>query len=349
MQASNLAKYQFSIFEYNTTTNNSAATKAVLDCSELFTQNGYQNHMLTFNNNSRRGFKFYLTVFAGITKFLLKIRKGALVGVQYPMLNKVFKYFIIAARVKKVRFFCIIHDIESLRLGAKDAAAVKAELNNLNYYHAIIVHNNSMRQWMQQNGTTVPMIPLGIFDYLTDYTPQPSGHPFAKTIVYAGNLGKSKFVNSLNQIANWNFNLYGPNYQEEQQAAGKVNWRGVYSPSQIVEELKGDFGLIWDGDFIDKIDDVLGNYLKFNNPHKFSLYLAAGLPVIAPDTAAIATFIKLHHIGFTVNSLFDLQNIVLSDDEYQLMKNNVHHLQNKISRGGYFLEATKLVEQQLIT
>ena len=95
-----VAKYQFSIFEYNDQTLNSAATKAVKDCGTLFKQSGYQDYVLTFHNNSIRGFKFYTSAFKGICKFLFKAKPGALVGIQYPMLNNAFKYFIMLGRIK---------------------------------------------------------------------------------------------------------------------------------------------------------------------------------------------------------------------------------------------------------
>src|ERR1700712_1576461 len=94
-------KYQFSIFEHNNKTTNSAATKAVTDCSNLFLKEGYQNHVLTFSNNSVRGLRFYSAAVIGICKFLLQADRNSIVGVQYPMLNKVFKYFILLGRLKK--------------------------------------------------------------------------------------------------------------------------------------------------------------------------------------------------------------------------------------------------------
>lgn len=342
-----VAKYHFSIFEYNNATNNSAATKAVLDCGALFTKKGYADKMLTFNNNSKRGFKFYLSVLAGVFKFLLSVKQGSLVGVQYPMLNNVFKYFISAAQLKGIKFFCVIHDIESLRLGGKDKAAVAIELGNLNYYSSIIVHNNKMKQWLSVNGVTSKMVSLQLFDYLTDANLHKHNAPFSNSIVYAGNLGKSKFVNLLGSITKWKFNLYGPNYAPAG-VIDNVNWHGQFSPSEIVNEIQGDFGLVWDGDNIDKMDDVLGNYLKYNNPHKLSLYIAAGLPVIVPAAAAIADFVNLHQIGLTVNSLVDLENVSVNEEAYKTMKANVTRLQGKVAKGEYFLAALEKVEDQLI-
>lgn len=342
-----VAKYQFSIFEYNEQTTNSAATKAVKDCSLLFNQSGYQDHVLTFRNNSVRGIKFYTAVGIGICRFLLKARRNAIVGVQYPMLNNVFKYFIQLGRIKNIRFFCIVHDVESLRLGGRDKAAADREAANFNYYDLIIIHNNSMKQWLTDHGTTTKMIPLGIFDYLaTDPRKSKSTPQFSKTIVYAGNLGKSRFVYSLNEIKAWNFNIYGPNYSQKEQAAN-VKWQGVFSPEQIVEELNGDFGLIWDGDKIGEADEILGNYLKYNNPHKFSLYLAAGLPVIAPANSAIAHVIKEHRVGILIDNLYDLQELNISAAAYKTMYDNTAKLQAKVINGEYFLTALATAKNQL--
>jgi hypothetical protein len=342
------AKYQFSIFEYNKSTNNSAATKAVMDCSVLFTQKGYQNRMITFNNNSKRGFNFYLSAFSGLCKFLLTIKRGSLVGIQYPMLNNVFKYFIIAARIKKIKFFCIVHDIESLRLGAKDEAAVAKECANLNFYNGIIVHNHLMQRWLASHGVKTQMLALEMFDYLVKTLPEQPAATFAKSVVYAGNLSKSKFVYLLKHLPSWKFNLYGPNYIETEQAANTY-WNGVFSPSEVVYKLQGDFGLIWDGDRIDGMDDILGNYLNYNNPHKFSLYVAAGLPVIAPAGAAIAAIIERYQIGILVNSLYDLQQIDIDLSEYNAMKNNVRQLQEKVTQGYFFSTALDAVEKQILS
>ena len=85
--------------------------------------------------------------------------------------------------------------------------------------------------------------------------------PFSKTIVYAGNLGKSKFVYDLKNISGWYFNLYGSNFNKTT-IADTVHWQGEFSPDEVVKQLTGDFGLIWDGESINELDATLGNYLK---------------------------------------------------------------------------------------
>lgn len=339
-------KYQFSILFKNKDTNNAASTKAVLDCNQLFLNQGYKDYTLIFNDKYSK-INYWFSVFKGIAAFLFSIKENSLVGVQYPLLNNVFKYFIKAAKLKKVNFFCIIHDVETLRTGGKDKELVKQELSNLDYYDYLIVHNESMLKWLRENGVTTKMYPLIIFDYLTAATAtNKTISGLSKTIVFAGNLRKSNFIYDLDSV-NWNFNVYGPNFKNEQKKLHNVFWCGEFSPEQIVHELKGDFGLIWDGDRIDTCDEILGNYLKYNNPHKFSLYLAAGLPVIAPKDAAIARLIVKYNIGFLIDSLYDLNDMNVLEEDYQIMKKNCIEIRKEVINGSFFTTAIKKIEGEL--
>ena len=93
--------------------------------------------------------------------------------------------------------------------------------------------------------------------------------------------------------------------------------------------------MIWDGDSLEECNGAFGEYLKYNNPHKFSLYIAAGIPVITWKKAAIAEFIEKENIGITVNSLEDLEKILinLSNEEYEKKVENVLKIREKIING----------------
>lgn len=342
----NRCKYQFSILFKNTDTNNAASAKAVLDCNQIFLKQGYEDYTLVFKDDYSK-INYWFSVFKAITAFLFTIKKNSLVGVQYPLLNNVFKYFIKAAKLKNVQFFCIIHDVETLRTGGKDKALVQQELSNLNYYDYLIVHNEAMLKWLSENGITTNMYPLVIFDYLTSETKTKAFFTFSKTIVFAGNLRKSSFIYQLDSIS-WKFNVYGPNFKKDHKKFHNVVWCGQFSPDEIVHELHGDFGLIWDGDTIDECDEVLGNYLRYNNPHKFSLYLAAGLPIIAPKDAAIAHLITKHNIGILIESLYDLNNMNVLEEDYQIMKKNCAGIRKDVIAGNFFTTAIKKIEEELI-
>jgi hypothetical protein len=337
-------KYQFCI-RFNNVDANSAASKAVLDCNKIFSAHGYSDYTFTVGDNSRKP-NYYFHLAKELFLFFLAVKRNSLVGIQYPLLsiNNVFKYFIAVARFKKVRFFCVVHDIESLRAGGKSLQEIKKEVANLSCYDAIIVHNNFMIKWLRMQGLTKKMVPLDLFDYLTEDR-DISGAYLSNQIVYAGNLSKSTFIYKLPAVRNKKFVVFGPNFRMDQlNGSSNVSWGGEFSPSQIPRELVGGFGLIWDGISIDKCDEALGNYLKYNNPHKLSLYIAAGLPVIVPDDAAIAMLVKQLQIGILIGKLQDIDKIDIGESAYQEMKKNVLVLRQKVIKGAFFSSAIQKVE-----
>lgn len=338
-------KYQFCIRFLNTITN-SAATKAIIDCNVIFSKAGYKDFTVTVWDNANRK-KYYLHLFRQLLKFFNGIKSGSEVIIQYPLLsiNNVFgPYFIRLMRLKKVSFYCVVHDIESLRTGGKDAALIKKEISNLNYYDAVIVHNPFMMQWLKENGVTTRMIPLMLFDYLVKQPAETAPvRDFSRKIVFAGNLQKSNFIYQVKDIK-WDFNVYGPNFKPEQSKNGNLVWRGEFSAEDIVSNMDGSFGLIWDGEKIDTFDEVLGNYLKFNNPHKCSLYLAAGLPVIVPRQSAIAAFVQANNIGLLIDNLYDLNAMEIDASAYAAMQQNVQKVRNGIINGNYLQQALNEAE-----
>jgi hypothetical protein len=87
----------------------------------------------------------------------------------------------------------------------------------------------------------------------------------------------------------------------------------------------------------------MGNYMRFNDPHKVSLYISAGIPVIIWSEAALAGFINDRHIGFTVSSLEEIPEKLdnVTEEDYQSYSSNLYPLMRQV-RDGYFLkEAVK--------
>lgn len=68
-----------------------------------------------------------------------------------------------------------------------------------------------------------------------------------------------------------------------------------------------------------------GNYLKYNNPHKVSLYIISNLPIIAWSKSAMAEFIQKNNIGILVNDLKEIPEKLkeLSNEDYKKILENV--------------------------
>ena len=86
---------------------------------------------------------------------------------------------------------------------------------------------------------------------------------------------------------------------------------------------------------------LCGEYLKYNNPHKVSLYIASEMPIIIWEKAALAKFVKDNNIGITVSSLYELPEVLskVTKQEYQMYKYNLSRLSADVKNGKYLTEA----------
>ena len=146
-------------------------------------------------------------------------------------------------------------------------------------------------------------------------------------------------------MKNVDFNLYGFNFTEEN--AKNLHYQGNFSPEELIENLEGQFGLIWDGGSIKTCSGFTGQYLKYNNPHKTSLYLSSGLPVIIWKEAALSPFIEENHLGFSVSSLEEIPEKLkkITKKDYSEMLKNVEKVAKKLKNGKFTEEALRKAEK----
>lgn len=227
----------------------------------------------------------------------------------------------------------LIHDLDSLRYGNKNNNEIEALKN----YKIIISHNKKMTEYLEEQGVKGKIYELELFDYLCEQTDIKKTREIMDKveIIYAGNLmqKKSPFIYQLedNKI-NYTLNLYGIGIKQD--ISENIKYKGAFSPEELPNKMEGNIGLVWDGNF-DESDENEGfkNYTKYNNPHKLSCYIAAGIPVIVWEKAAIADFVKKYEIGYTIHNLYEINDLDFCDYEFKLK--NVKNLSNKV-RNGYF-------------
>mgnify|MGYP000851484766 FL=1 len=247
--------------------------------------------------------------------------------------------------MKKLAFnrhkILLVHDIESLReqMGTNGIAE---ELALLQEAQCLIVHNDKMADWLREQGLKVPMISLEIFDYaqpvdLKEVRVQNDW----KTVVFAGNLDKSSFLRQLKTQTP--FYLYGLK-SHDQAYQENLTYCGSKTSTEIPSVVSQyGFGLVWDGPGIDSCQGAVGNYMRYNNPHKTSLYLSSNLPVIIWKEAALAGFVEEHGLGLTLDSLEELDDRLarLSQDDYDQMKTNCQAMGQRLRNGYYTIKATQ--------
>jgi len=343
-----------------------AASKARLDAEKIFkkmdlqefyvkTKNGIQNNKFM----KWKQLLYYCYNYIVWNKSLSKLKKNDLVVIQYPLINTTFclKRAINKFKKKGIVFVALIHDLDSLRYTAESQGkflykrVVNEDKYVLNEFNYIIAHNNSMKsELLKMNNSEENIVVLELFDYLLDKEPTRLSHKKNEPLIIAGNLSveKAQYLSELKKIKGVKFNLFGVGFSDLT-AANNIHYKGKFLPDELLSHLEGSFGVVWDGVSIDTCKGGFGEYLKYNNPHKVSLYLTAGIPVIVWSKSALADFVIKNEVGIVVNSLKELKECLnkITEKQYNTMVNNANKISKKTKNGEYLMESLNKIFQKI--
>ena len=308
-------------------------------------------------------------------KMTKELSKGDTILIQYPIREHTIFLSSVLRNIRKrgAKIIFLIHDLDSLRYEFEketDVSKLKGkrleiEQKALHFGNRIIVHNKAMLEKMVELGfDRRKLVSLEIFDYIvpedgdkkaaegddsgkngigSSVTTEAKGERVAKElpVIIAGNLSKvkSEYIYKLPESVK--FNLYGVNYEGEEKE--NISYKGSFMPDELPHELSGSFGLVWDGESAETCSGVYGEYLRINNPHKTSLYLASGIPVIIWSKAALADFVKENKVGIVVDSLYNIPDVLgwMTAEEYNEMKKNAGMMAKKLRDGEFTKKALK--------
>lgn len=272
-----------------------------------------------------------------------QVEEGSIVILQYPFYPQYCNQDIVetiryACTQKHATFVILVHDMDSLR-DTTGKASLRDELQLVGGADAIIVHNSSMQERVTSLDANLArrLYPLQLFDYLVSDTFHAEQARFARKVTIAGNLSyeKTQYVYQLSELhlQNIEVDLYGVNYTGA--AEGAIRYKGVFASEEI--PFCEGFGLVWDGESIETCAGPTGEYTRINNPHKLSLYMAAGIPVIVWRQAAIARFVEENHVGICVDSLYEIDERIgnMSEETYREMADHVAVISERVRNGWY--------------
>ncbi|MDO4182976.1 MAG: hypothetical protein Q4E12_05155 [Coriobacteriia bacterium] len=287
-----------------------------------------------------------------------------------------------------VRIALLVHDSDVVRQAAGEGAASAGALrlrmeeeSALKQADYVIAHNEAMAALLADR-FAVPqdrLVTLGLFDYWVGedagrehatrnpvpFCPQ-SDHassspqqkstgirvvcprPVRPAVVVAGNLSPQKAGYVYHLPEDVPFALYGAGYKPDDTFTN-VTYCGTFAPDQGPATLQGSFGLVWDGPSAETCVGGYGEYLRVNNPHKTSLYLAAGLPVVIWDQAALAPFITENNLGITVSSLSELSAVLaaVTPEAYAAMAANAQRMGVQLTAGTHLHHAVDAVLERM--
>lgn len=325
-----------------------AGNKARNDVEEIVKREGYQPLLLTVEDWYQMGtVKAQRHKAKSLSKAFAQLKFGDQLLIQFPMLHHSFFTTRLVRKIQRrgVQVYFIIHDLEALRYANLDTVPLKhkirvhlQESSLLKVADGVIAHNPIMKSVLVEKG--IPehkLVSLEIFDYLIPNYQEKDGLSKGQPIIVAGNLAQEKAGYLYQLPARPAYNLYGVGFDESRALANETYF-GSFLPDELPAALEGGFGLVWDGDSAETCSGVFGEYLRYNNSHKASLYLAAGFPLVVWKQSALSHFVLENGCGIAVESLHDLSQAIeqLDDKDYQDLVEKTKYIGKKI-RDGFFL------------
>lgn len=260
--------------------------------------------------------------------------------VQHPLgrINDV----LLAPLLHRTISVALVHDLESLRWPRYG----RRELRSLARFDAVIAHTPAMAEHLRARLVGTPVVVLGCFDYLVEQPPilAPLAHR-PEALMVAGRLDPDKAA-YLYQVHDPRMPIqtYGPGCVAERLPHG-VTHVGLIDMERPSLAERNAFGLVWDGTSPDMLVGPTGRYLQFNAPHKLSLYIALGLPVVVPREAAVAGLVESRVLGLTVGSVGEAADRVrsLPESEWRAMADAVERFREELLHGERTREALSRV------
>lgn len=343
-------------FDFDQNLENNGGNKATKDATVIFERSGYQKLTpafikITGKNNLLRGLLYPLSA---IFTILFKLPKNAVIIMNYrnfPIRERLtFNFLRQFKTFKQFKLVALVHDLQELFDGKMDDKQVFS-VKNLKSCDIVISHNPIMSAWLLEQGfQEKQLVNLGIFDYLVDLEKVDGGY-FGRDIVIAGALSKEKapYLEKLSELKGSNFRLYGPNFAQDLTEIDNMDYLGNLSPEEVVTKISGSYGLVWDSQELRGGVGPYAAYQRYNNPHKVSLYLTAGFPVIIWKEAALADLIAGNGLGILVSDLSEVPEklAAIRAEDYAEMKKNVLAMSEKLRAGDFLSQALVKTDEQL--
>lgn len=335
-----------------------AFAKVANDITDVLCHRGARKICLNHWSLPIRGTMRILGMLWGIFAWcrVRRIERGSVVVVQYPFAAFRCQRFGLSVfgwlKEKNCRVILFVHDVDVPRFVNDGHVAVGSEfvLTLGRLVDRIVVHGPAMRKWFEaRDFDSKKLVELGVFDYLA--TPALRQASFSRDVIVAGNLHPKKagYASRLHEISDVNWVVYSGYWDEKKMGGSNIRYMGTCPSELFPGKLTSGFGLVWDGDGIDTATGNAGEYMRLVSPHKLSLFLTSGLPVIVWKYAAVADFIRENDCGVLIESLRDLPHVLLEidADRYAVLSRNAMNIASQMRAGYFTLRAFEQCVQEL--
>lgn len=309
-------------------------SKATLDSYEIAKRAGWTEFDTTLND---RGVRRLISFFAQLIR-VFRVQRDSVFLVQLPAYGPAN---ILLANIF-VRFFqskILLHDIDRL----KRPKAFSTE--ELYKYAGEIIYTGKLIDYLNVLAVEgKAAIRLEMWDYLVD--PEfrfPKCSPDG-LIIFAGNLAKD--------TVSWLYTpgisrpplvLYGNRCDVSELGHRGDVYGGPFASAHPNFQHSVGWGLIWTGAKTGREDSSF-DYEMICQSHKFSLYMACGIPVIVWDRAYVADIVRHYECGILVSDLSEIESAVqkVTKGMHEKYRQSANMLGERVRRGEFLLELLKL-------
>lgn len=277
---------------------------------------------------------------------LAPIQKGDVVINQIPtyVIPEIADGIIHMTQAKGAKIVALVHDVDYLRFPKTYGLA--PGVNYLNMHDLVMVWSERLEHRLRETGVTKPIVVIGPCDYRQGF--ELRRPKFSRDLFYAGNLIAWKAAFLAKFPANLHLDVYGSNDESSDlsfKPAPSVTKHDSLPADELAMKLNHGFGLIWDAGS----DGEFNEYSRLTMPHKFSLYMSLGLPVITITDSAAGDFVRKNQLGITVDSLEELPAKLASIDEaaYERIVDRIVPMA-KLIRSGRHIQAAALKAVTLV-
>ncbi len=335
--------FQLVYISRNYKTTGSGGGKARLDVEDILNSLGAVN-LGRCRSFYRNKVVDYVLNLCGIMAFMMRVRRGDTVVVQYP-LKKYYRLVCRWAHMRNARVVSLVHDLGSFR---RKRISVHDEIKKLSLSDVLIAANENTIAWLRGNGFCKPLVTQVAWDFLSPVLPGDVDSD-RLSVAFIGSLSPSRNGFLYHLPKGLRVHLYGGGAESETVLPDGITIHGFADPEALIAGAKGRYGLIWYGSSTTEHLGYIGEYFRYCNPHKFALYIRAGMPVIIWKGNGEADFVEKEGIGITVDTVENLDVVLdnISDEQYKTMCGNVKRVAARMAEGAFLRDAIDRALKQL--
>ncbi len=299
--------------------------KARRDCEEILRRSGRWG---VFDTGTMKSKPARLARIVASLVWLARQPRSTIFLVQYPMHGGRVQKLIGRLLFHRFRVAVLLHDLYDLWEG-------KTPNHPLLSRAACVVSVGRLQDFLGATLEDIPVSHLEPWDYLTASDFEPGRWDPAGPILFAGSLWPMK--------VSWLYRpdahrppllLRGHGYDEAQNPQLGDTLAGPFTPENPAFDPSVGWGLVWDGA---KLDSQISekDYERLNQPHKVSLYLACGLPLIVWSESYAAPWVLRHGCGIAVPSLAAIPEALakVTPEEHRAMQDRSRECGEQVRRG----------------